>query len=432
MLRGIPGTKSLDKNRLLEFVRHIPDIFLLVALSAVISNDLLRKFLGLTLFDSRLLMANLAAPLTIAVVLLLWRSLGDIRKDIEPLSKLAGEVVKVLPGEGSIPCSELMRSKSQIDVLTLAGGVTVPLDDEQVVNALFDPKRMSTVRCLIANPFSPVIIDRYERDEPIWKRDGIQSIESRLVWLFNLHERLEEPARSRLMVSVYDSYPMLSIFRADDSVYSSYYAYQLRGHDTPMFLADVASSYGRAVMKHFGKLREASTPLPVWMERFFYKLRSQSECQFGLRYSGVFLCCPDGTLVMQQREDKPGIAHPNQVSVFGGRSTPEESARATAVRELKEETGLRIREMDLRPLVTIPYLVEEEKARCMLCSYFLVENINRDTIVVKEGQGMVCVSCEEAVVREDLTDVPRRILEARLGSGAWPEGVLRPVAEEVQ
>ena len=419
------------KQLLLEVVRHAPQIFLVGALSAIILNDLVARIFSWSLFDSISAMRNLAAPLTIAAVVLFWRLLADIREDIAPLNRLAKEVVEVLPGEGGIPCSDLMRSRSQIDVLTLAGSVTVPLDDEQVVNALFDPKRMSRVRCLIANPFAPGIIDRYQRDEPIWKRTGIQAIENRLVWLFNLHERLDDGARARLNVAVYNSYPMLSIFRADDLVYSSYYAYQLRGHDTPMLLAGVASPYGKALMKHFDKLYEAATALPVWMERFYCQLRTQSECQFGLRYSGIFLLSADGKLIMQKREDRGDIAHPNCISVFGGRSQSAESARATAVRELREETGIRVREVELQSLITVPYIVNEGGLRCMLCSYFVLTNVAPEAVTVSEGAGKIILSAEEALERDDLTEVPRRILESRVESGSWPAGAPKGLAEAI-
>ena len=323
-------------------LRRVPDACLALALGAVIFNDLAAKFFGHALFDSGTILVKLAAPLIVFALLLLVRLLQDIKDDIRPLHRLASESVEVLPGSGSVPCSELMLSRAQIDVLTLAGSVVIPLEDEHVIRALLDSRRPSRVRCLMADPLSEAILTRYARDEPIWKEAGTETIENRLVWLFNLHERLDSKARERLQIRVYSSYPMLSVFRADEAVYASYYAYKLRGDDTPMVKADAATYFGKCVIKHFEKLYDESPSVSKWLVENYGRLRNKDQCHFAVRYSGVFLETRDGRVVLQRRDSGKKIAHPGQLSVFGGRSEVEEDPLSTALREVREETGLRL------------------------------------------------------------------------------------------
>lgn len=405
---------------LVFLVKHVPDAFLLVVLLLIVVNDLVQKFFGWKAFESSSVLARLAAPIILAGLLLLLRLLREIKEEIRPLHRLAGEVVEVVPGEGGIPCSELMRTRAQIDILTLAGGVIVPLDDQSVVQALVDGRRQSRVRCLIADPFSEVIQKRYLHDEPVWKQGGVDIIETRLVWLFSLLERLDSVARKRLKVKVYSNYPMISVFRADDSIFASYYGYQLRGHDTPMVRTDVATYYGRCVMKHFERLYEDALPITRWMMKSYSRLNRPELCKFGLRYSGVLLQDRGGSFILQRRENAPHLENPGQLSAFGGRSEGEESGPATAIRELFEETGLRCREEDLSLLVALPYMVAEDgEERCMLCSYFLLRYVDSARIRIGEGAGMEVLSASEALERADLTALPRVILADSIGERKW-------------
>ncbi len=421
-MKKINKFKALTKEQSpVMYVRYLPDVFLVFSLGAILFNDLSNKFFGLSMFNSSSVFSALAAPITISVVLLLVRILKEIREDILPLHRLASDSVEVCPGEGAVPYSDLMQSRSQIDVLTLSGSVIIPLDKEQVVNSLLDPRRLSRVRCLMANPLSPAIIGRYAKDEPIWKEAGVEAIEKRLIWLFNLRERNGFTAREKLQLRVYNSYPMISIFRADDSIYASYYAYKLRGHDTPMFRTDISSYLGRSVMLHFEKLYADSISLNRWMEDSFNNIKSPDQVHFGLRYSGIFLETNEKKLVFQKRDNKTDIANPNQLSVFGGRSLENESSISTAIRELKEETTLRAKEEDLIHIAVIPYVIkEEEEERCLLCNYFLLRNVESSTIKQKEGAAFEILSLGQALERYDLTEVPRRILKEHESSGDWP------------
>src|SRR4051812_41586401 len=60
-------------------------------------------------------------------------------------------------------------------------------------------------------------------------------------------------------------------------------------------------------------------------------------------YCGVVLIAVDGDrVILQQRDDKPGIANPGLITTFGGVSEGEEYPHETAVREIREELGIDI------------------------------------------------------------------------------------------
>jgi len=107
------------------------------------------------------------------------------------------------------------------------------------------------------------------------------------------------------------------------------------------------------------------------------------------------------------------------LSVFGGRAYGAEPAIAVALRELREETGLRPKAEELIPVATVPYLINEGSQRCMLCSYFVLKNILSDRMHVAEGT-MCQLTPDEALARDDLTDLPRRMIEVRMRTGLWP------------
>ena len=59
---------------------------------------------------------------------------------------------------------------------------------------------------------------------------------------------------------------------------------------------------------------------------------------------------PHGRVLMQLRDDIPGIAAPGKWSFFGGEVEPGEALEAAARREFFEETGVDIAGAGLRPL----------------------------------------------------------------------------------
>ena len=62
----------------------------------------------------------------------------------------------------------------------------------------------------------------------------------------------------------------------------------------------------------------------------------------------------EGRVLMQLRDDRPGIAAPGHWGLFGGGVEPGEDLVEAAVREFREETGVWLSEHELAPLVRVP------------------------------------------------------------------------------
>ena len=65
------------------------------------------------------------------------------------------------------------------------------------------------------------------------------------------------------------------------------------------------------------------------------------------KYSVVILKTSNGELIFHHRDNKPNIANPDMVGVFGGGVEKNESFEEAAVREIKEELDLDIKQEDL-------------------------------------------------------------------------------------
>jgi len=116
---------------------------------------------------------------------------------------------------------------------------------------------------------------------------------------------------------------------------------------------------------------DAFRPLVPWLE--------PSEH----RGVGVLLQDPAGRVLMQLRDDVPGIAGPGRWCLFGGHVDPGETLLETAVREMAEETGLKI-----APDQLIPYVVTRSRPDSNLVYiYRMVMDIKPVDVRVGEGAG---------------------------------------------
>lgn len=90
----------------------------------------------------------------------------------------------------------------------------------------------------------------------------------------------------------------------------------------------------------------------------------------------------DGTFLLMHRDyskpNCPGLFEPGA----GGSAIKGEEPQAAAVRELFEETGIRARREDLKPL----YHVVREETHAIYFGYLLETDIPKDSIVLQEGE----------------------------------------------
>lgn len=121
--------------------------------------------------------------------------------------------------------------------------------------------------------------------------------------------------------------------------------------------------------------------------------------------SGVILATPEGYAAVNLRDNKPGIASPNMLALFGGMLEPGEDALACIVREIWEETGLSIAPDEFIPLGTvrrhidaIPGMFHEHTA---IGHFFLARNIDPASIKLKEGQGIEIITSLQDLERRD-------------------------------
>lgn len=119
--------------------------------------------------------------------------------------------------------------------------------------------------------------------------------------------------------------------------------------------------------------------------------------------AGAVLLRSDGAVLLQHRDDIPGISNPGKWSLFGGGLEVGETPQAGMLRELHEEIGAQPR--SYRPLVII------EGARTVFHLYLARLEMPLDELVLGEGQGMAYVDPEVALSEYDLAPVARAGLD---------------------
>lgn len=93
------------------------------------------------------------------------------------------------------------------------------------------------------------------------------------------------------------------------------------------------------------------------------------------------------------RDDKPGIMHPGRWGLIGGHSEKGESAVETLIREVREETGLKINE----GICGKPIIVHETDSRGKIeRSIFVIRGNWTDGDIIKgEGQEIKFISRDD-------------------------------------
>ncbi len=100
-------------------------------------------------------------------------------------------------------------------------------------------------------------------------------------------------------------------------------------------------------------------------------------------YAGVVIWGRSGDLLLQQRDNIPGISSPGMISTFGGGGEEGETAIQCAVREIREETNL-----EIDPEHILPLLKREKrfKGPTIIPIYtFGVMDVAEDGLHVTEG-----------------------------------------------
>lgn len=119
--------------------------------------------------------------------------------------------------------------------------------------------------------------------------------------------------------------------------------------------------------------------------------------------SAVVLFQPDGrTALLQHRDNKPGISHPNLWVFPGGHGEPGETAEECARREFKEESCYDLDELNL----VVSFVDDHVKSvPPYQLTIFWSRYDGRQTIRCMEGQAL------EFVARENAVNVPGYLLD---------------------
>jgi 8-oxo-dGTP pyrophosphatase MutT (NUDIX family) len=110
--------------------------------------------------------------------------------------------------------------------------------------------------------------------------------------------------------------------------------------------------------------------------------------------AGVFLLTPDGRVILQLRDDIPGIDNPGMITSFGGAAEPGETPLQCALREIAEETGLRPAPDALHYLDALSK--RDFRGNLTACVFYTLGGIEPASLSVTEGAPIVLSPAEVA------------------------------------
>ncbi len=135
----------------------------------------------------------------------------------------------------------------------------------------------------------------------------------------------------------------------------------------------------------------------------------------------AFAIDPLGRILMQLRDDRPGVIHPGAWSPFGGHVEPGETLRAAVVREFAEETGLVLPPEGFAPLGRA---LSTSPARTRLYAYRVRIEARPEAVRLGEGAGFAFLTPGQlaaAQVAAPLRAMSLRVAEA-VAAGRDPAG----------
>lgn len=130
-------------------------------------------------------------------------------------------------------------------------------------------------------------------------------------------------------------------------------------------------------------------------------------------YSGVLLKTADNKLILQQRDNKPGITNPGMIAIFGGTAKKGETPIDCAKREIAEEVNLTVNDKDLKPLGV--YKVDVPNVGKVESHIYLVENVKEKDLHLNEGKSLFILDPDKNMAKLNLTPVCRLVLEGIYG-----------------
>jgi 8-oxo-dGTP pyrophosphatase MutT (NUDIX family) len=122
----------------------------------------------------------------------------------------------------------------------------------------------------------------------------------------------------------------------------------------------------------------------------------------------MLLIVTDGGLLMHHRDEKPGIANPDCWAGFGGAVEDGETVEEALLREVREETGLVIKDP-----VFLTDAVDHEGDGRLVSLFYVVGDYRPADIDLREGAG-VAIQAISDLPGLKVTPFVRRAIESRL------------------
>ena len=132
------------------------------------------------------------------------------------------------------------------------------------------------------------------------------------------------------------------------------------------------------------------------------------------RFAGVLLVDRRGWVLLQERDEHPAI-DPEKWSLCGGHLEPDEEYHAGALRELEEETGIRMEHHELELWTEIEIFNEAYDSVATMQVFVGATELTDGDIVLGEGRQIVFVDPAVAPTL-DLSPTAGRIVPAFLDS----------------
>jgi len=124
-------------------------------------------------------------------------------------------------------------------------------------------------------------------------------------------------------------------------------------------------------------------------------------------YVGLVLVENDGSVLLQKRDDKPGISSPGMYSICGGKAEPTDvDLVAAAIRELREESGYIAKPDDLVLLDEDSFWASGQEIRRV---FYWARYDGRQTIGCFEGESIRFYGPDE-INRLDFCDYSHKLL----------------------
>jgi 8-oxo-dGTP diphosphatase len=110
-----------------------------------------------------------------------------------------------------------------------------------------------------------------------------------------------------------------------------------------------------------------------------------------------------GRLLLQQRDDIPGILYPGAIGLFGGHREGEETFLACAVREIHEELSFYVPPERFDFLTAFEGADPENPGGSLHAEFFIVRGLRVSDLTITEGQLLVIEPSELNAIRLKLT-----------------------------